>query len=166
MIKDSIVVKSLEDKLNGEKVKCYVYGSDLKVNAIWVWLVLFIFIILVTMFLKNDVAIWICALFGALVGGYTGYNQPTYLAITNRGNLVLSKFKLDNKTPRFVRVMNLDNLNNVDLITNHKSGKNILRFAYKGKRHEYLYMSNIKSKYIKDQKTNATIFNKLVKDNK
>ena len=111
MLKEEVVVLSLEDKLDGEKLKSYVYGSDLKANTIWVWLILFIFIFVTVMLLKNDIAIWLCALCGAIIGGFTGYNQPTYLGITNKGNLIVSKFKLDN-------AVNLDDVSiNSPLIT-------------------------------------------------
>ena len=163
MLKEEVVVLSLEDKLDGEKLKSYVYGSDLKANTIWVWLILFIFIFVTVMLLKNDIAIWLCALCGAIIGGFTGYNQPTYLGITNKGNLIVSKFKLDNKTPRFVTLIKLSDLEDVKLISNSKSGKNILRFKYNGKKHEYLYLRNVKSKYLKNQAKNVDIFNNSIK---
>lgn len=163
MLKEEVVVLSLEDKLDGEKLKSHVYGSDLKANTIWVWLILFIFIFVTVMLLKNDIAIWLCALCGAIIGGFTGYNQPTYLGITNKGNLIVSKFKLDNKTPRFVTLIKLSDLEDVKLISNSKSGKNILRFKYNGKKHEYLYLRNVKSKYLKNQAKNVDIFNNNIK---
>ncbi len=163
MLKEEVVVLSLEDKLDGEKLKSHVYGSDLKANTIWVWLILFIFIFVTVMLLKNDIAIWLCALCGAIIGGFTGYNQPTYLGITNKGNLIVSKFKLDNKTPRFVTLIKLSDLEDVKLISNSKSGKNILRFKYNGKKHEYLYLRNVKSKYLKNQAKNVDIFNNSIK---
>ncbi len=163
MLKEEVVVLSLEDKLDGEKLKSHVYGSDLKANTIWVWLILFIFIFVTVMLLKNDIAIWLCALCGAIIGGFTGYNQPTYLGITNKGNLIVSKFKLDNKTPRFVTLIKLSDLEDVKLISNSKSGKNILRFKYNGKKHEYLYLRNVKSKYLKNQAKNVDVFNNSIK---
>lgn len=163
MLKEEVVVLSLEDKLDGEKLKSHVYGSDLKANTIWVWLILFIFIFVTVMLLKNDIAIWLCALCGAIIGGFTGYNQPTYLGITNKDNLIVSKFKLDNKTPRFVTLIKLSDLEDVKLISNSKSGKNILRFKYNGKKHEYLYLRNVKSKYLKNQAKNVDIFNNSIK---
>ena len=163
MLKEEVVVLSLEDKLDGEKLKSHVYGSDLKANTIWIWLILFIFIFVTVMLLKNDIAIWLCALCGAIIGGFTGYNQPTYLGITNKGNLIVSKFKLDNKTPRFVTLIKLSDLEDVKLISNSKSGKNILRFKYNGKKHEYLYLRNVKSKYLKNQAKNVDIFNNSIK---
>lgn len=163
MLKEEVVVLALENKLNGEKLKSHVYSSDLKANTIWIWLFLFVFIFITVMLLKNDIAIWVCALCGAIIGGYTGYNQPTYLGITNKGNLLISKFKLDNKTPRFVSLIKLNDLKDVDLISNSKNGKNILRFKYNGKKYEFLYLRNVKSKYLKNQAKNVDNFNSSIK---
>ena len=163
MLKEEVIVLALENNLDGQKLKSHVYGSDLKANTIWIWLFLFIFIFAAVMFLKNDIAIWLCALCGAVIGGYTGYNQPTYLATTNKGYLVISKFRLDNKTPRFVKKMKLTDLEGINIISNSKTGKNILRFKYNGKKHEYLYLRNVKNKYLKNQAQNVDNFNKTLK---
>ena len=163
MLKEENIIEALSKDLKGEKLVAHLYASDLKANSVWIWVMLFIFIMLVVLFVKNDIAIILCALVGGIIGGYSGYNQPTYLGVTSAGNLLICKVKLDNKTPRFTLKLPIKSLSDVQIKTADKNGKNILHFKYNNKEFEYIYFRKVANKNLNSQSENVDKFNKVIK---
>lgn len=159
MLKEEMITNALKSGLKNEKLDSYIYASDLRASNIWVWIGMFIFIVLAVIIIDGDMSIWLCALVGGIIGGYTGYNQPTYIGITNKGNLLICKVKLDNKTPRFIHKFPIKELTNLKHKLNEKSGKNIISFEYNNKKYEYIYYRKVLNKNLSNQCTNVEILN-------